>query len=106
MDLDWSLVSHQGQFVHVAAETVLRKAALLVFEVVGQAQGAEEVERVQVVVLASGPPGMMLYHCGEILLQASRSSALKSGTALSVTAAVLPFSGLCEVSGNAAVRGE
>ena len=66
MDLDWSLVSHQGQFVHVAAETVLRKAALLVFEVVGQAQGAEEVERVQVVVLASGPPGMMLYHCGEI----------------------------------------
>jgi hypothetical protein len=52
--------------VHVVAETVSRKAALLVFEVVGQAQGAEEVERVQVVVLASGPPGMMLYHCGEI----------------------------------------
>jgi len=66
MDLDWSLVSHPGQFVHVAAETVSRTAASLVFEVVGQAQGAEEVERVQVVVLASGPPGMMLYHCGEI----------------------------------------
>jgi hypothetical protein len=52
--------------VHVVAGTVLREAVLLVFEVVGQAQGAEEVERVQVVVLASGPPGMMLYHCGEI----------------------------------------
>ncbi len=38
--------------MHVAAETVLREAALLAFEVVGQAQGAEEVERVQVVVLA------------------------------------------------------
>jgi hypothetical protein len=52
--------------VHVVAGTVLREAVLLVFEVVGQAQGAEEAERVQVVVLASGPPGMMLYHCGEI----------------------------------------
>jgi hypothetical protein len=52
--------------VHAVAETVLREAVLLVFEVVGQAQGAEEVERVQVVVLASGLPGMMLYHYGEI----------------------------------------
>ena len=52
--------------MHVVAGTVLREAVLLVFEVVGQAQGAEEVERVQVVVLASGPLGMMLYHCGEI----------------------------------------
>jgi hypothetical protein len=51
--------------VHVAAETVLRKTVLLVFEVVGQVRGAEEVERVHV-VLASGPPGMILYHCGEI----------------------------------------
>ena len=51
--------------MHVVAETVSRKAALLVFEVVGQAQGAEEVERVHV-VLAYGPPGMMLHQCGEI----------------------------------------
>jgi hypothetical protein len=51
--------------VHVAAEIVSRKIVLLVFGVVGQVRGAEEVGRVHV-VLASGPLGMMLYHCDEI----------------------------------------
>jgi hypothetical protein len=51
--------------VYVAAEIVLRKTVLLVFGIVGQVRGAEEVERVHV-VLASGPLGMILYHYDEI----------------------------------------
>ena len=51
--------------MYAAAEIVLRKTVLLVFGVAGQVRGAEEVERVHV-VLASGPPEMILYHCDEI----------------------------------------
>jgi hypothetical protein len=51
--------------VHVTAEIVSRKTALRVFEVAGQGPGAGAAERVYV-VLASGPSGMMLSHCGEI----------------------------------------